>query len=77
MWPMITCVEHSATLLLNTATLYGVSAFGSQICIYAFDTATVSLDPPAIARDLVVVNDSAPETGGAYDLLQPKGEAKL
>ncbi|KIM78064.1 hypothetical protein PILCRDRAFT_824776 [Piloderma croceum F 1598] len=62
---------------IPTATLYGISAFGPQFCVYAFESATRSIDPPAVARDLVVVNDIAPEARWAYNLLEPGGEAKF
>ena len=66
-----------ASRTIPTATLYGLSAFGPQFCVYAFEPATRSIDPPAIARDLVVVNDIAPEARWAYNLLEPAGEAKF
>ncbi|KAF8801965.1 hypothetical protein BYT27DRAFT_7261619 [Phlegmacium glaucopus] len=40
-------------------------------------SATRSIDPPAIARDLVMVNDIAPEARWAYNLLELAGEAKF
>ncbi|KAF8182298.1 hypothetical protein BJ912DRAFT_978519 [Pholiota molesta] len=55
---------------ISTATLYGLSAFGPKFC-------TRRIDPPAIARDLVLVNDTAPEARWAYNLLEPAGEAKF
>lgn len=69
----------SGTVTIPTATLYGVNAFGPQFCVYAFESATRSIDPPAIARGLVVVNDIAPQAPGrwAYNLLEPAGEAKF
>ncbi|KAF8891926.1 hypothetical protein CPB84DRAFT_1783853 [Gymnopilus junonius] len=59
------------------ATLYGLSAFGPQFCVFAFESPTRSIDPPAIARDLVIVSDIAPEARWAYNLLEPVGEAKF
>ncbi|KDR72356.1 hypothetical protein GALMADRAFT_102070 [Galerina marginata CBS 339.88] len=58
-------------------TLYGLSAFGPQFCVYVFQSDTRRIDPPAIARDLVVINDTAPADRWAYNLLEPTGEAKL
>lgn len=62
---------------IPTATLYGLSAFGPQFCVYALKSATRSIDPYAIARDLIVVNDIAPKARWAYNLLEPAGEAKF
>lgn len=55
--------------------LYGLSAFGPQFCVYGFESATRSIDPPTITRDLVIVNNTAPEALWAYSLLEPAGEA--
>ena len=66
-----------ASYSIPMQTLYGVSAFGPQFRVYAFDTDTRHIDPPAIVRDPVVANDIAPEAQWAYNLLQPAGEAKL
>ena len=60
-----------------TPTLYGLSAFGSQFCVYAYESATRSIDPSAIARDLAIVNDTAPAARWMYNLLEEAGEAKL
>ncbi|KAG5639724.1 hypothetical protein H0H81_000004 [Sphagnurus paluster] len=58
-------------------TLYGVSAFGPQFCVYALESATGTISPPAITRDLNAANDAAPEAQWAYNLLEPAGEEKL
>lgn len=59
-----------ASSTIPIATLYG-----PKFCVYAFDSATRGIDPPAIARDLIVVNDTAPEARWAYNLLEPAGKA--
>ncbi|KAF8149181.1 hypothetical protein B0H34DRAFT_735234 [Crassisporium funariophilum] len=54
--------------------VYGLS----QVWVMTGSTvATQNLDPPAIARDLLVVNDVVPEARWAYNLLEPAGEAKF
>jgi hypothetical protein len=50
-----------ASCSIPTASLYGLSAFGPQFCVYAFESVTRRIDPPAIARDLAVVNDTCPK----------------
>ncbi len=64
-------VREFASGTISTPTLYGLSAFGPQFCVYAYNYAR-TLDPPAIARD-PVVNDTAPEAQWAYNLLEEKG----
>lgn len=70
-------IREFASGTIPTAILYGLSAFGPQFCVYAFDADTRNIDPPGIARDLTVVNDIAPEARWAYNLFEPAGEAKF
>jgi len=58
-------------------TLYGLSAFGPEFCVYAYNSLTRSLDPPCIPRDTIIIDDTAPEAQWAYNLLEETGEAKL
>jgi hypothetical protein len=62
---------------VSTPTLYGLSTFGPQFCVYTYDSATRSVDPTAIARDLAIINDTAPEARWMFNLLEEAGEAKL
>ncbi|KAF9471552.1 hypothetical protein BDN70DRAFT_938861 [Pholiota conissans] len=66
-----------ASATIPTPILYGLSAFGPRFCVYAFDSATQRIDPPTIARDLVIVNNIAPAARWAHNLLEPAGEAKF
>ena len=45
---------------LPTPKLYGASAMGTRLSIYEYTKATGILLPPAIARDLIVVNKCCP-----------------
>lgn len=62
---------------VHTPTLYGLSAFGPQFCVYMYNFATRSIEPSGIARNQDIVNDTAPEARWAYNLLEETGEAKL
>lgn len=55
-------------------TLYGLSAFGPQFCVYAYNSVTRSTLHP---RDTIIIDDTAPEAQWAYNLLEETGEAKL
>ncbi|KAJ7933487.1 hypothetical protein B0H13DRAFT_1953004 [Mycena leptocephala] len=58
--------------------LIGLSAIGSRFAVYEYDKASQELTPPEIARDLRIVNDTAPAARWAHDFLDAGvGEAKL
>ena len=65
--PQKFCEFALRTGTIRTATLYGLSVFGPQFCVYMFESATRSTDPPAIAGDLVVVNNIAHEARWVYN----------
>ncbi|KAM6499481.1 hypothetical protein JOM56_004989 [Amanita muscaria] len=79
--PMPRC----ATASIPTPVLYGVSAFGSNICVYTFTSQTRSLSPELIPADRNIVTDVAPLDRWALDILdyddvkerKGEGEAKL
>jgi len=62
---------------ISIPTLYGLSAFGPQFSVYAYNPASRSLTPPKIYPDPYIINDEAPEDRWAYNLLEEAGEAKL
>lgn len=62
---------------VNIAKLYGVSALGTQLCVYSYDSASGTLIPGAIERDPTHVNDRAPAAWWDVDIMTPEGEQRL
>ncbi|PBK82246.1 hypothetical protein ARMGADRAFT_1038842 [Armillaria gallica] len=58
-----------------TQILPGISAFGTRLSFYQYDKATSSLTPPAIAADLNIMNDAAPQSRWDCDILDVAGAA--
>ncbi|KAF8523471.1 hypothetical protein BU17DRAFT_43782 [Hysterangium stoloniferum] len=59
------------------ATLYGVSALGTQLCLYTYDSAAGTITPEAIERNTKRVNDRAPAAWWDVDILAPDGEQRF
>lgn len=57
-------------------TLYGISAFGPNLCIYEYTIATRRLTPPRILQDQDIITDTAPENRWEFDVMK-EGETKL
>ena len=62
---------------LRIPELHGVSALGVQLAFYRYDAATRVLEPPAIPRDPVRVNDTAPAARWSVDLLSDEGHQRV
>jgi len=62
---------------LRTPKLHGVCALGVRLAFYHYDAATHALEPPAIPRDPVLVNDTAPAGRWSVDLLSDDGYERL
>jgi len=58
---------------LRIPKLHGVSALGVRLAFYHYDAATHVLEPPAIPRDPILVNDTAPAVRWSVDLLSDEG----
>jgi hypothetical protein len=56
--------------------LYGVSAFGEQLCIYNIDTDN-NIEPHIIPQDVELLIDTAPRGRWNYGILTPSGHDKL
>jgi len=57
--------------------LHGVSALGTRLCFYSFQSDTNMLTPPRVLKDLGSMKDVAPPTRWDVDLLSEEGEAKM
>jgi len=62
---------------LSIPTLYGVSALGTKLCFYLYDSQTGTLTPPAIERDPIVANDRAPADRWNLDVMESDGEQRM
>jgi len=58
-------------------TLYGLSAFGTRICVYEFNVESDILTPERISRHKKMFTDAAPKEWWNLDILEPQGEARL
>ncbi len=58
---------------LRIPKLHGVSALGVQLAFYNYDAATQVVEPRAIPRDPIRVNDTAPAVRWSVDLLSDEG----
>ena len=70
------CIRDLITEL-RTPKLHGVSALGVRLAFYHYDAATQVLEPPAIPRDPILVNDTAPAVRWSVDLLSDEGYERL
>ena len=53
-------------------------AVGTRLCFYTLNTrGEPIINPVSIQHDPVVVNDTAPVTRWAYDILEPAGEERF
>jgi hypothetical protein len=73
---------HPLDLFVGTCpldTLYAVSALGTRLCFYTLDTTNedAAIVPISIQRHPTRVNDTAPATRWAYDILEPAGEQQF
>ena len=57
--------------------LPGISAFGTRLAFYEYETATTRVTPPAIVPDLTYLNDVAPAERWTHDLLDANGAARI
>lgn len=62
---------------INTPILYGVSALGTKISVYTYESQTKMLTPLKIEKDLRVVNDRAPADRWNLDVLTHEGEQRI
>ncbi|KAI0252810.1 hypothetical protein BJV78DRAFT_1124036, partial [Lactifluus subvellereus] len=62
---------------LRISKLHGVSALGVRLAFYHYDATTQILEPPAIRRDPIRVNDTAPTERWSVDLLSEEGYEQL
>jgi len=62
---------------LRTPKLHGVSALGVRLAFYDYDATTHVIEPPAIPRDPIRVNDTAPAVRWSVDLLSDEGYERL
>ena len=62
---------------LRIPKLHGVSALGVRLAFYQYDAATQILQPPAISRDPIHINDTAPAARWSVDLLSEEGYEQL
>lgn len=62
---------------LRIPKLHGVSALGVRLAFYHYDAATRILEPPAIPRDPILINDTAPAVRWNVDLLSDEGYERL
>jgi len=62
------CVRELITAL-RIPKLHSISALGVQLVFYNYDATTQVLEPPAIPRDPIRVNDTTPAVGWSVDLL--------
>ncbi|KIJ40236.1 hypothetical protein M422DRAFT_780735 [Sphaerobolus stellatus SS14] len=62
---------------LRIPKLHGISAIGVRLAFYHYDAATQILEPPAIPRDPIRVNDIAPTARWSVDLLSEEGYKQL
>ena len=62
---------------LTIATLYGVSALGTKLCVYTYDSQAETLEPEGIERDTRRVNDRAPAARWDLDIMTQEGEQQL
>jgi hypothetical protein len=58
-------------------TLYGISAFGTDFCVFSFNRATRAETPAQIYRSRTIVHDSAPSDRWKLNLLTEEGEARF
>jgi len=57
--------------------LHGVSAFGTKIAFYTYDSESRRLEPRSIASDPIVLVDTAPKEWWEYDILEQEGANKF
>lgn len=57
--------------------LYGLSALGTQFCVYEYTVANRSLTPTRIVPHPELATDTAPKETWNLDILEPQGEARL
>ncbi|KAI6039464.1 hypothetical protein EDC04DRAFT_1726536 [Pisolithus marmoratus] len=57
--------------------LYGISAFGTRICVYEYTTEDRTLTPACIIPHPLIVTDTAPKERWNLDILGQEGEARL
>ena len=61
---------------ITILTLFSVSAFGPQLCIYEYTTSTQQLTPHRILPDLDLVTDIVPLERWEFDVIK-EGEAEF
>lgn len=66
-------VRELTTELRIPNKLYGISALGARLAFYHYDAATQILEPPAIPRDPIRVNDTAPSAHWSWICCRRKG----
>ena len=57
--------------------LYGISAFGTRLAFYEYDSATLSLTPEVIQSHQSLFTDVAPANRWDCDILQPEGAKRF
>jgi hypothetical protein len=62
---------------LTIGTLYGISALGTKLCVYTYDSATEILEPECIERDRNRVNDRASAARWNHDIMTHEGEQRF
>jgi hypothetical protein len=62
---------------LTIPTLYGISALGTQLCVYTYDKETRALHPKRIDKDLKRIIDRAPANRWDIDLMTPAGAVRI
>jgi len=62
---------------LRIPRLHGVSAIGARLAFYRYDATTQIIEPPAIPRDPIRVNDTAPAVRWSVDILSDEGYEQL
>ncbi|KIJ13352.1 hypothetical protein PAXINDRAFT_117401 [Paxillus involutus ATCC 200175] len=59
---------------LSILTLYGISALGTKLCVYTYDSVAGTLEPDSIERDPRRVRDRVPAARWNLDVMTPDGE---
>ncbi|RDB17621.1 hypothetical protein Hypma_001064 [Hypsizygus marmoreus] len=58
-------------------TLYGISAIGTNICVYAYQTESGEIAPRVIEKDARTVEDGVPVTRWRLDITTAEGEQRI
>lgn len=62
---------------LTIPTLYGVSAIGTKICVYTYDSESGMITPDAIQQDAGRGDDKALADRWDVDVMEPEGEQRI